>query len=365
MTVQRGDLSKRKHHYVPRFYLKGFASLRKRINLCNLETGISVQHASLKDQCYKERFYGPTNETEDNLAFVENQIAPVLQRMRAANALPTAEGREWLFAFVTLQLLRTTVAAKRINSSTDKVMKQVHSQDSRLAGIDLDSVNVGYDDPVLTSLKNLPQLLLTISDLVPHLIVSPTAGFITSDNPAFKYNQYCEGIDYTGVTGGLRRGLQIFLPLSPHLHLILYDAGVYKIEDRHRGLSIASQNDVDTLNALQLVSADQNAYFSKWEHADAVRRLLPKVLRHRKTDPVRVVEYGQDDDVNSSILHEFDRMPDLQLRLSFLTFKRKARKVSLYDRAQKYRKDLPMPPYPGPPSLQGRSVTFSRFLGER
>lgn len=364
--LNNGAMDNKKHHYVPRFYLKGFQSAPRRIHLYNLQRGISVQYASLKDQCYRDRFYGPTNHIEDKLAFIEDRIAPVLQRIIASNTLPIpGTDGEWLLAFITLQLLRTTVAANLINSGIDKATKQTYSCDPRWAGVDLESVRIGYDNPVLASLNHLSPLMLAISDLSPHLIVSPGGGFITSDNPTFKYNQYCEGIQHMGVTGGLCRGLQMFIPLAPHLQLMLHDAGVYKVENGHTSVSIASQDDVDSLNAIQLVSADQNVYFAEPEQADYVRRLLHKVIRHRKTDSVRVVEYGQDDDENASLLHAFQRMPDLRLKLSFLTLKRNARRVALHDRAREFRKEPPMPSSPVPPNLAGRSAKFSRFIGQR
>ena len=68
-----------------------------------------------------------------------------------------------------------------------------------------------------------------ISDLKVHLVWSPHQVFLTSDNPIFKYNQYCEGVRFSGVTGGGSRGLQIFVPLSPYLHLILYDDRTYRV----------------------------------------------------------------------------------------------------------------------------------------
>jgi len=89
-------------------------------------------------------------------------------------------------------------------------------------------------------------MLVAIADLQCHLAISPDGAFITSDNPAFKYNQYCEDIDYQGITGALCRGFQIFLPLAPRLCLLLYDRAVYNVPraERSKRRSIASQTDL-------------------------------------------------------------------------------------------------------------------------
>ena len=113
-------------------------------------------------------------------------------------------------------------------------MKQVHSGDPRIANVDLEAMRFGYTDPVLASLQSLPAMLDAISDLHGHLLVSTTNDFITSDNPAFKYNQYCEEVQHMGITGALCSGLQIFLPLTPQLHLLLYDPATYKVRRSER-----------------------------------------------------------------------------------------------------------------------------------
>jgi hypothetical protein len=147
-------------------------------------------------------------------------MAPVLQTISTNNALPpiASEEHEILLGFVALQLLRTTIGAKRINSGTDKTIKQTYRSDPRFATVDMQAVEFGYEHAVLASICNLPEMLEGISDLQAHLLVSTEKVFITSDNPAFKYNQYCQQIQDTGVTSALSRGLQIFLPLAPHLH---------------------------------------------------------------------------------------------------------------------------------------------------
>lgn len=357
---------------MPKFYLKAFQSAPKRIHLYNLTSRRAIKDASLRHQCYKRRFYGHTDAVENALAKFEGHVAPVLQSIRTDKILPAAGTDEYvnLLAFVSLQVLRTTVVAKHTNLHIDKMIKQMHSRDARMVDENLDAIRVGYEDPVLASLKNLPYMLDAISDLRAHLVLSSENAFLTSDNPAFRYNQYCEDVQYMGTIGALSRGFQIFVPLAPDLQLILYDATTYnvRLRDRSSRCSVATRSDVNTLNTIQLVSADEQIYFSDWAQAAQVDCFVPIVKQHRVTDPTVVLEYEREDESDMSLLTAFTRTPCLKLRLSFLHLKRRWRKVLPRDRVPDSRRQMPIPTPlpPGPPStLRGQTVTFSRFLGRR
>jgi len=337
--------------------------------LYNFDSARAVADASLRDQCYRRKFYGPSDDIEDALATLESKAAPVFQSIRANRTLPAllTEEYETLLAFVALQVLRTSVVANRVDARVDKMMKQVHADDPRIAKEDLEAMHFGYADPVLASLRSLPAMLDAISDLHGHLLLSTTGDFITSDNPAFKYNQYCEEVQHMGTTGALCSGLQIFMPMTPELQLLLYDPVTYKVKrsERYSRRSIATQSDIDQMNSIQLISAGENVYSSDWRLLEHIGRLVPIATARRIADPTVVQEYGQDGNPNSSLLHTFERTPCLKLELSFLSIRWRVRSVPLADRPRRYRKALPMPPMPEPPHPKDRTVTFSRFIGRR
>ena len=362
-------MAKNKHHFVPRFYLSAFQSAPKRINLLHVDTSLEVCNVSLKDQCYRRKFYGSADDVEDALAVMEGAAATVLRDVHSANTLP-AEGTEQLgtlIAFVAFQLLRTTVVAKRVNTFVDKTTKQAYADDPRFKSEDLEAIEFGFENPVLLALGGIPVMLMALGDLRSHLLVATDPAFITSDNPAFRYNQYCEGIDYQGIAGPLCRGFQIFFPLTPKLCLILYDGDVYGVarSERRARRSIAAASDIELINSMQLVSASQNVYFAKWESRKTLQELLGRVRRHRDQDPTVVQEYGHDTDPNRSLLHSFERTPNLNLQLSFLKVRWRARSVSLADRARGYRTEIPMPEIPDPPDHLRGPATFSQFIGRR
>jgi hypothetical protein len=353
-------MSNRKHHFVPQFYLRAFNSAPKRINIYNLTQGREIEGASLRDQCYKHRFYGKTDDLEKHLAYMEGMIAPVLQAIQRDIDLPKpgSEARDLIVVFVALQLLRTSIAAEKINAQTDKMMKQVYRDDPRLAGVDLDAVKVGFKDAVLISLNGLIHMIYALRDLKTHLICADdTQFFLTSDNPIFKYNKYCEGARGTGTTGAAMRGFQVFVPLSPKVLLMLYDSTVYKVGQPQSDISYrVSNEDIAALNILQVVNAERNLFFSDWRDLSYIRKLVQKGTRFRNKDLVQVEEFVEVGNAEtSSLIHSYEPMVNLQLNLSFLSIKRNARRVPLYERTQDMRVEVPLPEYPNP-RLQERSA---------
>lgn len=357
---------KKKHHFVPKFYLSAFQSAPRRIHLLGVDSSRAIQDVGIRHQCYRHRFHGPTNELEDALGRMEDRTARVMRAIDT-DGLPAEDTDEhaMLLTFVAFQWLRTSKAADRVSTFAEKFSRQVRSTADGEDGFEW--LTAPIDAPVLLALRGAGHAALAISDLSCHLVVPETGHFITSDHPVFSYNQYCEGVDYQGTTGALCGGLQIFVPLSPRSLLVLFDQKVYKVvkAERRPYRSIAPAADVATLNAMQLLSAHPNVYFSDWDARDELRQLTASIRAHRAADPLVVQEYGHDTDPNQSLLHTFERMPNLALNLSFLKVKWDARSAPLAVRAKAVRKEIPMPDLPEmPPHLQG-PATFSRFIGRQ
>jgi hypothetical protein len=347
-------MSNRKHHFVPRFYLQSFRSVPKRINIYNLTQGLEIKDASLRDQCYKHRFYGASDVIEKTLAHIEGLVAPVLQAIQRDLELPPqgSDEHSLIALFAGLQLLRTNVAAERVNENADKLIKAVHQGDSRLQDVDIDAVKFGWENAVLVAMSSLQPMVEALLDLRTHLVCADgTQFFLTSDNPVFKYNKYCEGLKGTGLTGAALRGFHLFIPLSPTVLLMMYDYTVYKVGNKNSRVSRSVlDEDIEALNLIQVISAEQNLYFSDWGNVGQVRKLVQKASRFRGEPRVQVlelVEVGNEDE--SSLIHSYELTPNLGLELSFLSIRRSARRVPLHERAQGYRKKVALPEYPESP----------------
>ena len=339
--------SKIKHHFVSRFYMKNFRSAPKRIHLLNLASGSAHLHASLKNQCYKNRFHGKSPEVEDAFAELESGVAPIIQRIISSQALPptTSEEHLALLTLIASQAIRTVKEANRIQESIDKFVKTAFSHSEVPGGMDLDKFRLTFENPVFVMLQQLPELLFSIDDLALHLLHLPASEteFVTSDNPVVRHNVFAEGISGVGTRGLLHRGILLFLPISPRACLMLYDADVYKISPRHgRCTPVIDRRDIVWLNRLQALNADHNVYFSSNHQADQIRKDVDWAAKLRKVEQVRVTELvSADEPETRSLIHVSDEWPDPRLRLSFLGLKRRAERIPLQERATAYRKKLP------------------------
>ena len=79
----------KKHHYVPRFHLKNFSSDGKLINLYNIASDKVIIGGNLKNQCYKDYFYGKEKRTEKALGVLEGAAAVVLKKIIGSGSLPS------------------------------------------------------------------------------------------------------------------------------------------------------------------------------------------------------------------------------------------------------------------------------------
>jgi hypothetical protein len=245
--------------------------------------------------------------------------------------------------FISLQMQRTIRTANRINTSIDGMMKQVMQEAPSLAQVDIEEYTIGYDNPSLISLQIAKDIAYCLDDLKHHIIRLPKERrFITSDNPVFSYNQYCEGLRGMGVTGALSRGLQVFFPLSPHVLLMLYDGSVYK--PAKEGVHITTRltpRELTRINLMQAVSADEHVYFSNWKDLDSVQEVARQAGRYRAQTSSRTQVLDEEGGEQSVLIHSYDQMPNLEFGLSFLGIREQARAVPLTQRTRPFRKEFP------------------------
>ena len=333
----------RRHHYVPKFYLRAFSRDRRRVNLYNLKNERFVFGASLRDQCYVPRFYGRDERVETVLARIEAVAAPLFSKMRDHGAIPgggTPE-RDALVFFIGLQLARTTGAqahSLRMSQLLTEVAFDGRAPERALTPKQSTQIMLSLAPRIATSLADLALTLVTSSS---------DATFATSDDPVFKYNTYCEGLLHAGVTGTQCKGLQLFFPISPTKLLLLYDAAVYRLVRAGQRTAMASPQDVDQLNRLQLVGAAENVYFEDSTTGRLLGQAASAAVAIRNASRPRIVLAIDDADENSELLHQFWPMPQLDLRLSFITLRPKAQAHPLTMRMRQVRSPYePVKRYP-------------------
>jgi hypothetical protein len=309
----------KKHHFVPKFYLRNFSRDEKSIGIYNISSGRTITRGNLGNQCYRDYFYGKNLEIEHALAGMEGSSAHVIKHFLASEAVPRPLSAEHVILshFVVFQAARTGYEAEAMAEATDKFFKTVYRDQFG----DLDGYEIGFDDPILMSLQVSSRMVPAIYDLKIKLLRNETStGFVTSDNPIVRHNQYFEGNDHAGHTGLGQAGLQIFLPLSPKYLCVFYDAQTYKVGDKNsRIVSIVSTEDVAALNALQWLNAHENIYFAEGQEA-LVEAQAPRIVGRRRDEKSSISEHDivdrKPDPVTGNtetLLHEF--RPGLNIRL--------------------------------------------------
>jgi len=360
------EVPKGKNHYVPQLYLRHFSSKPRKIHVHHIRSGRFIFHAGLRDQCQRHKFYGRDGKVEDKLADFEGEIAPVLNRIIDSQTLPEQSSREYLYvlSFLALQLVRTPSAIDDFSEGAEKML-QLAFRGSPDASERVAALRPSKEETLQFHLGMAIELSKVLSDLGSVIVsVRGPTPLIASDNPAVKYNLYCEGVQGVGVTGLVSSGFLLFLPLSPKCMLLLYDKHVYKTRSaRDRVVEAGDPSDVFQLNMLQALYADNVVLFSEETSAAMVSELFRKVRGARSIAQPRADEFVADDDPDHhSLLALHAPMPNLKLRLSFLTVRRKARRVALFDRARGYRRTayIPSHDYPPPPPDSPAGRIFRR-----
>lgn len=344
-------MAKNNHHFVPQFYLRNFSMDREAVCLINIKRAHATQNASIKDQCSRWKFYGETDDLEDAFSELEGDVAPVLRDIITGNLLPRV-GTDAYFRlsfFLVVQYLRTHVSTQNMAHQSSLLGTYFVREAGKRTGYDTSNVRVTYDDDVALPLKTIRDVFPALRDLDSRILrTSCNARFITSDNPVIFYNQWCEGVDYTGVVGAMCSGLQIFYPLAPNCLLMLFDSTVYDVDEQKPGeILIGNPSDINHINQLQCVFAQKNLFFSDWNDRAHILAALPKVANMRNIHKVTLnVAREQINEskskTESELLHTFIPMPNAHLKIKFSHIRRQVRHLPLEERSQKFR-DVPIP----------------------
>ena len=319
----------KKHHYVPRFYLKRFSKNLKSINLWNIGSEKKIIGANLKNQCYRDYFYGENPGPEQALGIVEGQAAEIFRRIERSGCPPPPKSADHLhlIMFIAVQHLRTKRSVSELQDMTDKMAQEAFGPVAEQDGIDLSRIKIGLSEPgllaVQTALEGYPLLI----DLACKLIVNITASeFVTSDNPVVTYNQLFRHDRVTGNSGFGCKGLLVFVPLSPRYGLVLYDYNVYRVgSDREPSIIVSNERDIHEVNTLQACNAEDNIYFSDEKHN--VEALIKKASPFRNDGSVKVRTFPEESEGDRRSMYIVTSLPEVKTNfsVSFITIRKGAK----------------------------------------
>lgn len=281
---------KKRHHYIPRFYLKRFSinNEGKFIGLFNHKSNIFVPQAPLKHQAYQNFLYGNDDEIEDALAKMENDVARMFYYWTEEKLLypPPIEsnGYRVLRQFILYQANRTPKSGNELMQYLDEAFKVVLKELDQDLWKAVGDFSLSHETPVLLNLFNsvIHENLLDYLDcrFIVNLSDLP---FITSDSPVILYNQFMEAAgNYIGATGLVAKGLQVFYPIHPRLMICLYDSAVYNLGDGCQNCcSIESVIEVHQLNALQYINSESQIFFDELISVEYIQELCREYKDYR------------------------------------------------------------------------------------
>lgn len=278
--------SNKRHHYVPRFYLKHFSADGNSINLYNFSAQRTILGASYKTQCYRDYYYGKDQVLEQALAAIEGASSAVLNEVVTTRRLPSNNSdRKALSVYLMAQYGRTPARAETLRQMDRGLQDEI----ARLAS------DKGFEAPCFDPLDAVAlSVSLTageytlLADLEARLLIAPPGQeFITSDTPVVIFNQLFDYRPAKDAASPGWLGAQLYFPVAPDLGLMLVDSGVYNMLPRNGNgeYQIESQRDMDQLNGLQIVSATENIYW-RGDGLDIDR--LTRIFAGRRAGPERV-----------------------------------------------------------------------------
>lgn len=277
----------KKHHYVPKFYLRRFSENGKSINLWNISQQRKILAASLKNQCYRDYFYGRDQTVEHALAQSEGHTAEIFRLIDKFQEPPPSHSPIHLFLLLYLlgQYGRSAYSVDALQEMNDLMMKRVLGHAPELRDIDLNKFKIELKEAGQYSVGLVVQNYPLMLDLDVKLLINRTnCEFTASDNPVVLYNQFLKFMKFGSNTGLACKGLQIFLPVGPDKTLIFYDPEVYCVGGgAKRTVDITKPRDVYELNTLQMTNALDNVYFrNQGFNIEALARRATPFRRSKK-----------------------------------------------------------------------------------
>lgn len=222
----------------------------------------------LKNQCYRDYFYGKDLQMEKALSLVEGQMSRILNVVQSDCVLPSrgSEDRLTLLLHVLMQHTRTAYSIDAYDEQIDKLMKYLMAPEMEkmnLSSEQIANIKITQKDSARFALGMATPHYPLLIDLEWKLLrATGTHEFITSDNPVVYYNQFFTFRKSGSNTGLASKGLQIFFPVSPKHLVVLYDGKVYGVGSKKCDVvDVSDARDMEQLNRLQFISALENVYF--------------------------------------------------------------------------------------------------------
>lgn len=293
---------KKRHHYLPVFYLNGFVDPHNKPYIWIYEKGnLDVRKASAKDIAAQKHYYSFTtpegerdSETFENvLEKIEGKVAPIINNIKEHKAF-TDEQRGWFALFLAFTMTRVPSCRENNEQVTGEAVKKANQIwasysagfKSMVEKFEKDTGNKiemsveklrkfvleGQYDVKIDSQFSLA-MILTAIDLAPifygmnwtFLEATEDYKFVTSDNPLSCFDPTYDPKSFD--MGLLNRNIEITFPISKDLMFL----GTWKQSEGYKKLNnklVKDMNHRTVISALRFVFAS--------EHSDTLNRFVQK-----------------------------------------------------------------------------------------
>jgi hypothetical protein len=321
----------KKHHFVPRFYLRRFSADGRSINLYNLPGSRPILGANLRNQCYRDYFYGKQPVVELAAAGVEAEAAEVFRNIDRYKSLPPPFSADHvtLLTYVVMQQARTEHEAETLNEINNAMMQRIMGPKLAAEGIDLSKFKVNLAEPGAMSVAIASRISPLGFDLHYKLLVDKTGeGFVTSDNPVVACNPLLSFRKFGSSCGIASKGLQLYFPIDPAKLIMLYDGRAYSVGSKDEVVvNLTNPADIHSINTLQMCSASANIYFlGNHLNVEALHRKAKPYLRTRKSRFRVLSSRGSGGSRRSEILASSKEDVRTNLSLTFVSVRTAMRK---------------------------------------
>ncbi len=249
-------------HYVPRFYMKNFAVVKKKkkdikafISFYQFNKRLYKNNIPTKSICYKNNFYGEDGVIEKELAEKEKKWAKTINRIvECPQKELNLDEIENLKEFGVYQFLRTVAMLNHGKSMMSSLLiTHFMNQSPELdKGIVADLVNQKIDKETEASMmvEMCDDLVKELNDLAVGIVKFTTLHkLITSDMPVIITNPFS-----IGKAGVANVGTVMMYPISLDTLVIIYDNKVYS--SCCKFMISDNEQDVINLNKYQVISAE-------------------------------------------------------------------------------------------------------------
>ena len=295
---------KKRHHYLPKFYLNGFVDPDNKPYIWVYEKGNpTIKKATPRDIAVEKHYYSFTtlegnkdSETFENiLSIIEGHAAPIFEKVKNHQSLDEEE-RVWFAAFLALTMTRVPNFRKNIEEATVQIVKKqnmIVASDRAWLKSKIEDLERETGKKIEVSVEDLQRFILSgqydikldpqfslraISiavDIIPlfykmswsFLEATKDYKFVTSDNPIFYIDPTHNPKSFYGI-GLANRNIELTFPVSKDLMFL----GTWSKEIE--GYKILNNKFVKELNRRTISSALRFVFSS--QYSKELNRLVQK-----------------------------------------------------------------------------------------